>query len=85
MRIEQAGLWRDAARRRLVVAFRGTGSTRDIVTDANAIMNPWARDAADAPDEPWESVAPARGDAIVHAGFRAGLGTRPRRAGPARS
>ena len=62
----------------LHVAFRGTAQPQDIVTHANAIMNPWARDAANGPDEPWESVAAARGDANVHAGFRAGLDRRRR-------
>ena len=39
----QAGLWRDAASKKLLVSFRGTSEPRDVVTDASALMTPWAR------------------------------------------
>ena len=54
-----------------VVAFRGTSEPRDVVTDASAIMTPWARDAELAKDDYDDSVPLAAGDPLVHAGFRA--------------
>lgn len=74
----QAGVWRDAQRRSLLVAFRGTSEPRDIVTDASAAMTPWARDARRDVDG-YESVPSAAGEPRVHAGFRGALDSIARR------
>jgi hypothetical protein len=69
----QAGLWRDASREKLLVSFRGTSEPRDVVTDASALMTPWAREAELERDDYDDSVPPAAGDPSVHAGFRGAL------------
>lgn len=68
----QAGIWRDEKRKRLLVSFRGTSEPRDVVTDASAVMTPWARDARKNVDG-YNSVPAAAGDPRVHAGFRGAL------------
>ena len=58
----QAGLWRDAASKKLMVSFRGTSEPRDVVTDASALMTPWAREAEMERDDYDDSVPLAAGD-----------------------
>ncbi len=69
----QAGLWRDTASKKLMVSFRGTSEPRDVVTDASALMTPWAREAEMERDDYDDSVPLAAGDPSVHAGFRGAL------------
>ena len=55
---------------KLMVSFGGTSEPRDVVTDASALMTPWAREAEMERDDYDDSVPLAAGDPSVHAGFR---------------
>jgi hypothetical protein len=59
-------LYRDRAIRSVVVAFRGTCSLADIITDANLGQEPWLEGKKDCPER-------------VHAGFQASLQSISRR------
>ena len=59
----QAAIWRDCARRRVVLSFRGTSDVIDIVTDVNLLQR-----ALEQRDDGRESDDPRR----VHSGFYAG-------------
>eukprot|EP00633_Aureoumbra_lagunensis_P000863 CAMPEP_0197287648 /NCGR_PEP_ID=MMETSP0890-20130614/4249_1 /TAXON_ID=44058 ORGANISM="Aureoumbra lagunensis, Strain CCMP1510" /NCGR_SAMPLE_ID=MMETSP0890 /ASSEMBLY_ACC=CAM_ASM_000533 /LENGTH=771 /DNA_ID=CAMNT_0042757591 /DNA_START=91 /DNA_END=2406 /DNA_ORIENTATION=- len=76
----QAGIWRDAQRKKILVAFRGTSEPKDIITDASALITPFARAASRSlGDDHDDSVPAALGDPHVHAGFRTALDSVARR------
>jgi len=63
----EAGLWRNRADRRLILAFRGTqqDNPRDWMTDLTIMKTPWRRSPEGEEPEPTEPE--------VHAGFREAL------------
>lgn len=66
----QAAIWRDCARRRVVLSFRGTSDVIDIVTDVNLLQR-----GLEQRDDGRESDDPRR----VHSGFFAGAAAVNRR------
>ena len=68
-------LWRGTRQsKKLMVSFRGTSEPRDVVTDASALMTPWARETDVERDDYDDSVPLAAGDPSVHAGLPRGFG-----------
>jgi len=64
----EAGIWRNVAERRIILAFRGTEMTdiKDLMTDVSIVKTPWASVEEGDPE-------PSDSEAWVHAGFRRAL------------